>query len=218
MRKLDLKKDLKHLYLPSASEVTVVRIPKLNYLVIDGAGDPIASEEFQEAVQALYTVAYTLKFAIKKEKQVDYPVMALEGLWWTDDRSSFSVGNRSAWKWRLMILQPAVVTKTSFKKALREAKEKKGFPALDNIRFEPFQEGLCVQILHVGTYAEEGPAIERLRAFARQHGQELWGKHHEIYLSDPRRVKPEKMKTVIRQPIRKAKTVQPGGKADVLIL
>jgi hypothetical protein len=212
MRKLDLKKDLKHLYLPSAKEVTVVRVPRFNYLTIDGAGDPNTSEEFRGAIQALYAVAYTLKFMIKKEKKIDYPVMALEGLWWTDDMANFSAENKSAWKWRLMILQPGVVTKAFFKKALREAKEKKGFPALDTIRFEPYHEGLSVQILHVGTYAEEGPTIEKLHAFARQRGYDLSGKHHEIYLSDPRRVKPEKMKTVIRQPIQKASAIQPSEK------
>ena len=211
MKKLDLKKNLKNLYLPSAKEATLVRVPRFNYLTIDGTGDPNTSQAFQEAVQALYTLAYTLKFTIKKEKRIDYPVMTLEGLWWTDDMAHFSAENRSAWKWRLMILQPGVVTKAFFQKALSEAREKKGLPALDKIRFEPFREGLSVQILHIGTYAEEGPTIEKLHAFARQRGYELSGKHHEIYLSDPRRVKPEKMRTVIRQPIQKARIVQPSG-------
>jgi hypothetical protein len=205
MKKLDLKKDLKHLYFPSAQEVTVVRVPKFNYVMIDGTGDPNTSEEFGEAVQALYSVAYTLKFMIKKEKQIDYPVMALEGLWWTEGTDGFNAQNKSAWKWRLMILQPGVVTKAYFKRAVRDATEKKGLRAFDKIRFEPYHEGLCVQILHIGRYAEEAPTIEKLHRFARERGCEPSGKHHEIYLSDPRRVRPEKMQTALRQPIRKAK-------------
>jgi hypothetical protein len=205
MKKLDLKKDLKHLYVPSAEEVTVLRVPTFNYVMIDGAGDPNTSEEFREAVQALYSVAYTLKFMIKKARQVDYPVMALEGLWWTGGTDGFNPENKSAWKWRLMILQPEVVKKPDFKKAVRDAKEKKGLRALDKIRLEPYREGLCVQILHVGTYAGEAPTIEKLHRFARERGFEPSGKHHEIYLSDPRRVKPEKMHTALRQPIKKVK-------------
>ncbi|MCX6143907.1 MAG: GyrI-like domain-containing protein [Ignavibacteriales bacterium] len=208
MKKIDLKKDLKYLYQPSASEVELVRVPKFNYLMIDGEGDPNNSQSFQEAVQALYTVAYTLKFMIKKEKSVDYPVMALDGLWWMDDMSQFSMENRGAWRWTLMILQPAVVTKSAFVKALKQAKEKKGFAALSKIRLEPYTEGLSVQIMHVGPYAEEAPTIQNLHAAARERGCELRGKHHEIYLGDPRKSKPEKLKTVIRQPIEKVRSVQ----------
>lgn len=209
MKKIDLKKDL-NLYLPSSEEVEVVRVPRFNYLMIDGQGDPNTSKEFQDAMQAMYTVVYTLKFIIKKEKKIDYPVMAVEGLWWVDDMTTFSMENKSAWKWTLMILQPSVVTKALFKKAVKLATEKKGFTALQRIRFEPFTEGLAVQIMHIGTYAEEAPTIQRLHSFAKERGFELRDKHHEIYVSDPRKVKPEKMRTVIRQPIRKVSPVQPG--------
>jgi hypothetical protein len=153
LKKIDLKKDLKYLYQPSAEEVEFVRVPKFNYLMTDGEGDPNNSQSFQEAVQALYTVAYTLKFMIKKEKRVDYPVMALDGLWWMEDMSQFNMENKAAWKWTLMILQPAVVTKPLAAKALKQAIEKKGLPALANVRFEPYTEGLSVQIMHVGPYA-----------------------------------------------------------------
>ena len=207
MKKIDLKKDLKYLYQPSVSEVELVRVPKFNYLMIDGEGDPNNSQSFQEAVKALYTVAYTLKFMIKKEKSVDYPVMALDGLWWMDDMSKFSMANKAAWKWTLMILQPAVVTKALFSKALKQAKEKKGLTALSQIRLEPYTEGLSVQIMYIGPYAEEGPTIQKLHANARERGCQLRGKHHEIYLGDPRRSKPEKLKTVIRQPIQKVRSV-----------
>jgi len=207
MKKIDLKKDLKDLYQPSAKEVELVRVPKFNYLMIDGEGDPNNSQPFQEATQALYAVAYTLKFMIKKEKSVDYPVMSLDGLWWVEDMSQFSMENRAAWKWTLMILQPAVVTKTLFSKALKQAREKKGLAALAKIRLEPYTEGLSVQIMHIGPYAEEAPTIQKLHAAARQRGCELRGKHHEIYLGDPRKTKPEKLKTVIRQPIQKVRSV-----------
>ncbi len=209
MKKIDLKKELKYLCLPSKKDVELIRVPRFNFLMIDGAGDPNTSQEFREAVQALYTAAYTLKFMIKKEKKVDYPVMALEGLWWTDDMATFSADNKSAWKWTLMILQPNVVTKALFKKAVKQAKEKKGLAALEKIRFEGFNEGLCVQIMHIGPYAEEGPTIQMLHAFAKERGFDPVRKHHEIYMSDPRKAKPEKMKTVIRQPIQKSSNIRP---------
>ena len=206
MKKVDLKKDLKYLYQPSAAEVELVRVPKFNYLMIDGEGDPNNSQSFQEAIQALYAMAYTLKFMIKKEKSVDYAVMALDGLWWMEDMSQFSTENRTAWRWTLMILQPAVVSKPLFAKALKQAMEKKGLAALAKIRLEPYTEGLSVQIMHIGPYAEEVPTIQKLHAAARERGCELRGKHHEIYLGDPRKSKPEKLKTVIRQPIQKVRS------------
>ena len=203
MKKMDLKKDLKDLYSPSPKDAELVRVPKFNYIMIDGSGDPNESQEFREGVQALYAGAYALKFMIKKEKKVDYPVMALEGLWWADDMEVFMTGKRTDWKWTLMILQPKVVTKALFKKAVKAAIQKKGLAALEKLRLESMDEGLSVQIMHIGTYAEEGPTIQRLHAFARERYFELKGKHHEIYLSDPRKVKAEKMKTVVRQPVQK---------------
>jgi hypothetical protein len=203
VKKIDLRKDLKYLYQPSAKEVELVRVPKFNYLMIDGEGDPNSSQSYRDAVQALYAVAYTLKFMIKKEKNVDYPVMALDGLWWMDDMSQFTVENKDAWKWTMMILQPPVVTKSLFAKGVKQAIEKKDLVALSKIRLEPYTEGLCVQIMHIGPYAEEAPTIQKLHSAARECGCELHGKHHEIYFGDPRKTKPEKLKTVIRQPIRR---------------
>lgn len=205
MKKIDLRKELKELYTPSPKEVEVVRIPKFQYLMIDGTGDPNVSPAFQEAVQALYTAAYTLKFMTKKEKEIDYPVMALEGLWWADDMSSFMTGSKESWKWTLMILQPKVVTKSLFSKGIKTAMEKKGLAALGRIRLESLEESLSIQIMHIGTYAQEGPTIQNLHSFAKERGLELKGKHHEIYLSDPRKAKPEKMKTIIRQPVQRIK-------------
>jgi hypothetical protein len=123
-----------------------------------------------------------------------------------DDMSRFSMENRAAWRWTLMILQPAVITKSLFAKALKQAKEKKGIPALVNVRLEPYSEGLSVQIMYVGPYADEGPTIQKLHAVARERGCELRGKHHEIYLGDPRKSKPERLKTVVRQPIHKIRS------------
>ena len=203
MGKVNLKKELKHLYNPSAKEISVVDVPSMNFLMIDGAGDPNVSPEYQQAMEALFSLSYALKFRIKKGIGTDYVVMPLEGLWWTDDLSQFSMTNKAIWKWTAMIMQPEYVTRELFEEALAEVRRKKGLPALDRIRFETFHEGLSAQIMHIGPYAAEEPTIARLHGFIRDNGYELNGKHHEIYLSDPRRTAPEKLKTVLRQPIRK---------------
>jgi hypothetical protein len=183
--------------------VELVKVPKMNFLMIDGEGDPNQSPGFPLAVQALYAAAYTLKFMIKKDQAVDYPVMALEGLWWADDLDVFRMERRDDWKWTLMIMQPSLVTKARLKKALALAMQKKGLDLLQQIRLETYAEGLSVQTMHVGPYASEGPTIKKLHSFAAERGLTLCGKHHEIYLSDPRKVSPGKMKTVLRQPVRK---------------
>lgn len=203
MSKIDLKKELKHLYHPSAREVSVVDVPPLNFLMIDGAGDPNVSLEYQQAMDALFSLSYALKFRIKKSMGVDYTVMPLEGLWWTDDPSQFSMNNKEAWKWTAMIMQPEYVTLELLEEALAEVRRKKGLPALERVRFETYHEGLSAQIMHIGPYAAEEPTIAKLHSFIRDNGYELNGKHHEIYLSDPRRTAPEKLRTVLRQPIRK---------------
>jgi len=203
MSKVDLKKDLKHLYNPSAKEVSVVDVPPMNFLMIDGAGDPNVSPEYQQAMEALFSLSYALKFMVKKSNGVDYAVMPLEGLWWTDDPGQFSMSNKGIWKWTAMIMQPEYVTGQLFAAALAEARRKKDLVALDRVRFESYHEGLSAQIMHIGPYAAEEPTIARLHSFIRENGYELSGKHHEIYLSDPRRTAPEKLRTVLRQPVRK---------------
>jgi len=203
MSKVDLKKDLKHLYNPSAKEVSVVDVPPMNFLMIDGAGDPNVSPEYQQAMEALFSLSYALKFMVKKSNGVDYAVMPLEGLWWTDDPGQFSMSNKGIWKWTAMIMQPEYVTGQVFAAALAEARRKKDLVALDRVRFESYHEGLSAQIMHIGPYAAEEPTIARLHSFIRENGYELSGKHHEIYLSDPRRTAPEKLRTVLRQPVRK---------------
>lgn len=202
MAKIDLKKKLKYLYGPSAREVSVVDVPRMNFVMVDGQGDPNTSQEYAEALEALYAVSYAIKFKIKKsEGGVDYSVMPLEGLWWTDDMSEFSVEDKGAWKWTAMIMQPeAYVTGTHFEEARGEVGAKKGLPATPRLRFEPFREGPSLQIMHLGPFSEEGPTIEKVHRGIRERGGEPDGKHHEIYLSDFRRTKPERLRTIIRQP------------------
>ncbi len=201
MKKVDLRKQYKHLYAPSAKAAGVVDVPPLNFLMIDGQGNPNTSPDFGAALEALYAMSYTLKFAVKLGKlAIDYPVMALEGLWWTDDMSRFSMDEKDLWKWTAMMMQPEFVTQAMVDEARAQVAKKKNPAALPKVRFEGFHEGSCAQIMHIGPFATEGPTIKRLHDFIEEGGHKLRGKHHEIYLSDPRRAAPEKMKTVIRQP------------------
>jgi hypothetical protein len=201
VKKIDYKKELKHLFRPSAKNVVEVDVPAMNFLMIDGAGDPNTTPFFQEATEALFAVSYGLKSIIKKgEQQVDYGVMPLEGLWWADDMAQFSVEKKGDWQWTLLMMQPTFVTPELFAEAVEQAKKKKNPAALPLMRFEAFAEGKAAQIMHIGPFSEEGPTIEKVHAFINENGGQLSGKHHEIYLSDIRRAAPEKWKTVIRQP------------------
>lgn len=200
MEKLDLKKKLKHLYKPSAKEIVQVDVPTMNYLMVDGEGDPNGSKTYGEAIEALYAVSYTIKFAVKKRSDIDYGVMPLESLWWADDMSAFSTGDKSKWKWTAMIMQPDFVNEKMIDNAIEEVKKKKNPAAISKLRFEALSEGNCAQILYIGPFSEEGPTIEKIHRFIKSKGS-LTGKHHEIYLSDIRRAAPEKWKTVIRQPM-----------------
>jgi hypothetical protein len=206
MPKIDLRQQLKHLYNPPKNKFTVVDVPAMNFLMIDGEGDPNTSKDFQDAMEALYSMAYTLKFALKLGKyggkKYDYPVMALEGLWWVDDMTQFSVEAKGLWKWTVMIMQPDFITRAMFNAARKEVAEKRNPAALAKVRFGKFKEGRSAQIMYVGKFADEGPTIQRLHEFIEQSGHKLRGKHHEIYMSDPRRTVPEKLKTVIRQPFK----------------
>jgi len=202
MAKIDYKKELKHLYKPSAKKVAIVDVAQMNFLMIDGEGDPNTSQDFQDAVEALYGLSYTLKFVIKKgELAIDYGVMPLEGLWWADDMSQFSVEKKENWKWTLMIMQPEYVSTELFHEAGKQVKKKKNPVALSRVRFETFYEGRAAQIMHIGPFSEEGPTVEKVHHFIKEKGSKLSGKHHEIYLSDFRRAAPEKLKTIIRQPM-----------------
>ena len=196
-----MKRELRHLYHASAKDIVQVDVPALNYLMIDGEGDPNSSPEYAQAVEALFSVSYTAKFMIKKGLQaIDYAVMPLEGLWWADDMSAFVANDRASWKWTMMIMQPALVTSGILSEAINEVRKKKALPAISSLRVLAFTEGACAQVLHVGPFTEEGPTIERLHAFIDSRTGRT-GKHHEIYLTDIRRADPRKWKTIIRQPM-----------------
>ena len=201
MQKIDLKKELKHLYQPSVKEVVQTEVPTFQFLMIDGEGDPNTSQKYAEAVEALFSVSYTAKFMMKKgARGIDYAVMPLEGLWWSDDMSVFIANDRSKWKWTMMIMQPHFLEEAVIQAAVVEVKRKKSLPAIDSLRLENFTEGLCAQTLHVGPFSEEGPTIRRVHDFIGARSA-LAGKHHEVYLSDIRRADPAKWKTIIRQPM-----------------
>lgn len=202
MKKIDFKRELKNLYRPTTKKIDIVEVPAMNFLMIDGMGDPNKAKEYTDAIEALYSVSYTLKFMVKNSLNIDYVVLPLEGLWWADDMIHFSTGNKDEWKWTAMIMQPEYVSKDKIDKALEEVKKKKDLAALPKMRFSNFIEGLSAQTMYIGPYAGEGPTIEEIHTFIKEMGHELRGKHHEIYLSDPRRSKPEKLKTIIRQPFK----------------
>jgi len=202
MAKIDFKKELKQFYNPSAKEVTVVDVPPMNFLMIDGEGDPNTSQQYKDAIEALFSVSYAIKFMIKKGTGVDYGVMPLEGLWWVDDMIKFSVERKDEWKWTTMIMQPKYVTVAHVNAAVDNTRKKKALPALSKLRFENFHEGAAAQILHSGPYSAEGSNVAKIHAFIHSSGRTLSGKHHEIYLSDVRKTAPAKLKTVLRQPMR----------------
>lgn len=206
MAKIDFKKELHHLYRPSRSEFALVEVPAMTFLTIDGRGDPNTALRFKAAVEALFSVAYTLKFMSKNDLGKDYVVPPLEGLWWANDMQAFTLRrDKSQWLWTLMIMVPAWVPTDMVVEAQAAAGKKKELPALPEMRCECFEEGLSVQILHIGPYDEEGPTLKKMHTeFLPGNGLTFNGKHHEIYLSDARRVAPEKLKTVLRQPVRRA--------------
>jgi hypothetical protein len=191
------------LYKPSARKVETVDVPAMAFLQVDGSGDPNNSQPYMDALEALYSLSYTLKFALKQADGVNYRVAPLEGLWWSEDMDAFVSVAREAWCWTMMIAQPSVVTEDWVARATEEVRRKKDPVALPLVRFALYHEGLAAQIMHLGPYATEAPTIQRLHAFIQAEGGIFDGsvqKHHEIYLGDPRRAAPEKLKTVIRQP------------------
>jgi hypothetical protein len=157
MKKVDLKVELKHLYQPSAKEVVQVDVPTMNYLMVDGEGDPNTSKTFSDAVEARFAVSYAIKFRVKKgPSAVDFGVMPLEGLWWTDDMSKFTTTDKSNWKWTMMIMQPSFVTREIIDSTIPDVKKKKKLTAISKIRLEALSEGKCAQIMHIGPFSEEG--------------------------------------------------------------
>jgi hypothetical protein len=206
-KKIDLKKELKYLFSPSAKTPEIIKVPSFKYIMVDGEGDPSNSEEFSDKVALLYGLSYTIKFMLKKDEKdpFDYVVMPLSGLWCADDISAYAEGRREEWKWTLMIMQPDRVTKDIFEEAKVKLIKKKDPKHIDDASFDIYKEGSCAQIMHIGPYKDEAPTIRTLHDFFKEKGFTFNGKHHEIYLSDPRKCDPAKMKTIIRQPIKKNK-------------
>ena len=199
--KVDLRRELRQF--DTAKRLPgVVEVPELAFVAIDGHGDPNTSEDYREAVSALFSVSYAARFALKRAGVIDFGVMPLEGLWWATDMSAFSIADKSAWDWTMLIMQPDEVTADVFAAAKDKAAAKVPRAALGRLRLERLAEGLAAQVLHVGPYSAEGPTVVSLHAFVAEQGRELAGKHHEVYLGDPRRSAPEKLKTIIRQPMR----------------
>jgi len=200
MAKKDLSKNMQELYFPPADEPVSIDVPEMGFLMVDGQGDPNTSKDYQDAIGALYSVSFTIKFTLKKkDKKRDFAVMPLESLWWSDREEDFLEGRKDVWKWTAMIVLPDHVKKEDIDDAVAQLKKKgKDLPALAKLRFERWREGISAQIMHIGPYSAERPNIERLRKYIAEGGHKVRGKHHEIYLGDPRRTKPEKLKTVIR--------------------
>lgn len=217
MTKVDFKKEYEHLYNPPKGKFSLVDVPPLQFLMLDGQGDPNTSQEYQAAIEALYAVAYALKFMSKKELDKDFTVMPLEGLWedvvmvaelvaavtvdeWVE---RFAGSNKDEWNWTMMIMQPAWISEAMFEQARTKVERSKGLRSLSLLRMETVHEGMAVQTMHIGPYADEGATLARLHLeYLPQEGYKEAGKHHEIYLSDPRRTAPEKLKTVLRQPVK----------------
>ncbi len=209
MEKLDLRKELKYLYAPSAKVVQVVDVPDFQFTMLDGEIEegmmPGTSPSFRDAMGALYGISYTLKFMSKlgKGNPIDYPVMALEGLWWVEG-AEFDITRPSGWKYTLMMMQPEHISMEMYLEGLAQMRKKRGDqPAFAKLRLERFREGLCIQMMHIGPYATEMGTIDKMVAFAGKNGYKLYGKHHEIYLGDPTKAAPEKLKTILRHQVRK---------------
>jgi len=203
VEKIDFRKTMKALWQPPIGRFVIVDVPKMQFAMIDGQGDPNVSEDYKAAIQWLYGLSYTLKFASKRELGRDYTVPPLEGLWWADDMEDFQRREKSRWRWTMMIMQPDWIARPMFEQAVAKVREKLGEPPAC-LRLEDYDEGLSVQAMHVGPYDAEGPTIARLHGeFLPQNGLVETGHHHEIYIGDPRRTAPERLKTILRQPVRR---------------
>jgi hypothetical protein len=194
------EQELKQLYRGRRSP-EVVDVPELDFVMIDGHGDPNVSDGYRAALQALFSVSYTLKFAIARAGGPTCRVGPPEGLWSVPDMAGFATADKADWDWTMMIRQPVEVTRERFERTAADVAERKQLPQARDLRLERFDEGLAAQVLYLGPYADEGPTIAALHAFIAEQGYARRGRHHEIYLGDPRRSAPERLKTIIRQPI-----------------
>lgn len=200
MAGVDLKRGDRAWYTAGA-EPAIVELPPLPYLMVDGQGDPATAQAYRDAVGTLYPVAYAIRKALIAAAGDRYTVMPLEGLWWTPDMADFTTADRDAWQWTLLIRQPPPVTPDLVTDAIAATTRSRTLPAGDRIRFDVLDEGTAAQVMHRGPYADEGPTVAGLHRFVAENGWALRGRHHELYLSDPRRVAPDRMRTIIRQPV-----------------
>lgn len=200
--KVDLKRTL-DAYQARRNQFRILGVPTMQYVMVDGHGDPNTSPQYVAAVEALYRVSYALKFASKRELGRDYVVMPLEGLWWADDMETFtSRRDKSMWRWTMMVMTPDWISGDLFATVVQQVRTQEAPPRPDQLRLVSLAEGLCVQTLHVGSYDDEAGVLERMHSeFIPVNGLRMTGKHHEIYLSDPRRTAPEKLRTILRQPV-----------------
>ena len=212
MKKFDFKKTEKSLYSGKTGQFDILKVPPIPYLMIDGSGNPNNSTFYGQAIAALYSLSYGIKFYSKTELDKDYVVPPLEGLWWADNMDTFKSRDKDQWLWTMMVRQPDWLTQSMLGKlhkiAIEKNTKKKTPPTntetFHKVRLETLNEGLSVQILHVGSYDDEGKILQEMHSeFIPQNDMVMTGKHHEIYLSDPRKVSPEKLKTILRQPVKR---------------
>ncbi|MFF4236152.1 GyrI-like domain-containing protein [Actinomadura geliboluensis] len=205
MTRYDIKRELKQCYAPRNRDWALVDVPAQRFIAVDGSGDPNTSADYARAVEALYTVAYTIKFASKRTLDRDFVVGPLEGLWWSDRPEVFTARDKDAWQWRMLISQPDWITEDFIDDAKQTALTKKGLPTIADVRYERMHEGLCAQVLHIGPYDDEGPILAELHGeYLAANNLRMTGHHHEVYLGDPRRSAPAKLRTVLRQPVERA--------------
>ncbi|WP_457795751.1 GyrI-like domain-containing protein [Methylocystis sp. S23] len=204
MTKTDFKKALSEFYSASRRDFTLVEVPAMQFVMVDGAGDPNAAPAYKNAIEWLFSVSYAMKFAAKETLQKDYVVPPLEGLWWADEPQDFVARRKESWRWTMMIMAPDFVDRVMFKTAVEKTKKKLGAPP-DSLRLETYDEGPSLQILHIGSYDDEGPTLAHLHDDVMPSRKLTFaGRHHEIYLSDARKTAPAKLRTILRQPVRPA--------------
>jgi hypothetical protein len=203
VEKVDFKKELAHLYGPKNKDWELIDVPTMNFLMVDGQGDPNTAKDYGDAVGALYGVAFAIKFVSRRGLGREYVVPPLEGLWSASDPAVFENAQKAAYQWTMMIMQPEWITESMVSEAVAAAAAKKELPALSEVRFERYDEGRSLQLLHVGSYDDEAPKLKYLHAeFMPLHKLTFNGRHHEIYLSDPRKTASSKLKTILRQPVK----------------
>jgi len=205
MTPYDVKRELKHCYAPKNLDWELVDVPEQRFIAVDGRGDPNTSADYAGAVEALYAVAYTIKFASKRTIDRDFVVGPLEGLWWAGDPQVFASRAKDSWQWRMLISQPEWITEDMIDDAKHVAHTKKGLPVIADVRHETLRERSSAQVLHIGPYDEEGQVLARLHdEWLDANKLRMSGLHHEIYLSDRRRTDPARLKTILRQPVQPA--------------